>query len=155
VLPDTQKLVRTTSQKLLVQFYHNFTGMKSSCANHRHFMFQWILPELYGPLIIIFFFKFVWTTPLIPRMLFHGNFTGLIYIYHFNIPQVIVIVIATDCYVEISWPGATSKVFQKMDREHCLLGKPKMLPQVMIFLHDSRVWYIITVLSHDKQKWEF
>jgi hypothetical protein len=35
VLPDTQKLVRTTPHKQLVQFYPNFTGMistKSSCA---------------------------------------------------------------------------------------------------------------------------
>jgi hypothetical protein len=35
VLPDTQKLVRTTPHKLLVQFYPNFTGIistKSSCA---------------------------------------------------------------------------------------------------------------------------
>jgi hypothetical protein len=30
VLPDTQKLVRTTSHKLLVQFYPNFTGMIST-----------------------------------------------------------------------------------------------------------------------------
>jgi hypothetical protein len=35
VLPDTQKLVRTTPHKLLVQFYPNITGIistKSSCA---------------------------------------------------------------------------------------------------------------------------
>jgi hypothetical protein len=35
VLQDTQKLVRTTPHKLLVQFYSNFTRMistKSSCA---------------------------------------------------------------------------------------------------------------------------
>jgi hypothetical protein len=35
MLPDTQKLVRTTPHKLLVQFYPNCTGMistKSSCA---------------------------------------------------------------------------------------------------------------------------
>jgi hypothetical protein len=36
VLPDTQKLVRTTPHKLLVQFYPNFTGIisnKSICAH--------------------------------------------------------------------------------------------------------------------------
>jgi hypothetical protein len=57
MLLDTQKFVRNTSKKLLMQFHPNFTGMsstKSSCAYYQILWFSEFCP-IYGPLIIFIF----------------------------------------------------------------------------------------------------
>ena len=50
VCPTVTKVVLTTSQKLLVWFHPNFTGMisvKCSCAYNQHFTVHWFLSELW------------------------------------------------------------------------------------------------------------
>jgi hypothetical protein len=65
-------------------------------------------------------------------------------IYHFKIPQVIVI--ATRLLGRF--------FFTEYGPRTLSVGKTRDAAQAMIFLHNtsSRVRYIITVLSHDKQK---
>jgi hypothetical protein len=63
VLPDTQKLARTTFQKLLVQFHPNFVHIIG---------FIWFneFCQRYGSLIYFYFLKFIRTTSHIPLMQF-------------------------------------------------------------------------------------
>jgi hypothetical protein len=84
-------------------------------------------------------------------------FCNIVYIhkniYHFKIPQVIVIATILLCGNTMALCDIEGFSLQNMSREHCLKRKqPEMPPQGMIFLHNSRVRYIINVFSLDKKK---